>query len=168
MLPVIPGVSIPLADAYSGSFNGNPPPNTYVFGQQFLSNVANGGVNTFLTINFTSPQAAVGAYLVETDSRVSTVISTVYNANQQVEESVTTPLAGVDAPVSRLPFVGFSEAQGISSIVFSFPPPVFPNTQGGFFGVDNVVYGAVPEPNSIGFAVCALALGRRKHRTHCK
>jgi hypothetical protein len=155
-LPNIPGLSFGLApqDAGDATF-ANIRVNT--FGNQFFGNLSGSFTEgySYLAIAFSTPQPAVGAYILKQFSgQPTSLISTVYDSHGAPIESATTPFAAFDVPASQLPFVGLYEPSGISKIVWSFP-----TGQAGYYGVDNVIYGsAVPEPPSLFLALCAIAM----------
>jgi hypothetical protein len=169
-LPSVSGVTF-LSDfsTYGGDATAAPgSANEFVFGRQYYGNLSGTGpeLYTFLGIAFSTPQSAAGAYLVDANGP-SSIICTVYDSGGVIEESASTQLAPYLSPPSQLPFIAFSEPQGISKIVFSYP-----TDRPGFFGIDNLVYGAVvPEPASAasaGFSATCLffvTCGRRRRKS---
>jgi hypothetical protein len=151
-LPTVSGVSFDPGpqDAGDATFVGS---NFHAFGNQYFGNLHVGSNYTYLAIAFSTPQPAVGAFLLRaSNGPLTSLISTVFGPNGQPIDSTTTPLAAFGAPSSQLPFVGYYQPAGISEIEWSYP-----TGQASFFGVDSVVFGAaVPEPDSA--LLCAIGL----------
>jgi hypothetical protein len=155
-LPTVPGVIFNPGqqDGGDATFANS---RLHTFGNQYFGDLDGGdflNAQSYLAISFSTPQPAVGAYLIKASSigSLTSLISTVYGINGQPIKSVTTPLAPFDAPTSQLPFVGFYEPAGISEIEWSYPAG-----HAGGFGVDNVVYGTVvPEPGNILLSVIGV------------
>jgi len=164
-LPNIPGVQFPFSAIIGGSgFGGVAPTVTNgLFGRQVYGNLLYPGGYSDLAITFSSPQEAVGAYAGKagdsTNKMASSLQVRVFDASNNLLDSTTLVLNPVigGKPFS---FVGFYEPAGISRIEW-----LGGNT--GFFGVDNVTYGAAtPEPTSLtiaGLGIALLLSRRRKH-----
>jgi hypothetical protein len=163
-LPSVAGVGFP--DNFNGNtgFGGDATFQTDLFGSQLYGNLVSSKYSD-LAITFATPVAAVGAYAGKqhgfTGVAPASLEVRVLDAANNVLESTTLTLNPTPGgrPAS---FVGFSEPGGISRVEWL-------GNNGGFFGVDNVVYGAVaPEPSclaaTIGFACCTLLVARRRER----
>ena len=156
-LPVVPGVTFPDTSTLgSGPLLGGVAEFTY--NHQFFGNQEYGNLSTFrgytsLEVDFAGPVAGAGAYLqgIFNSTGYATAVTTmVYGLDGSLLDQRTTqiPFSFTSKPT----FVGFTEAAGISRIVW------VPNN--GFFAVDNVTYSAaVPEPGSSTLLAIAAALG---------
>jgi|CXWL01.1.fsa_nt_gi hypothetical protein len=171
-IPLIPGVrflfeSIPGApDWFAGvptrvgsGFLYGPPFDAQAYGNLVAS--TNPLSFSHMAIEFTTPQRTVGAWVgsipnfLETSTTVLTV--RVRDAGGLLLDQLTVPVP----PLGEAPsFVGFHDEAGIARIEWL-------NDSGGFFGVDNVLYGAPASdcvatleiPTASRWAMALLALG---------
>jgi len=122
-LPGVPGVNFSGGDATFG---------TYGFGNQYFGNL-NG--STYLDVYFASPQQAVGAYMVDDEyyGGVTGVTEVIYDQSNNVIETVSESFP----PWGSMPrFIGLGEPTAqIYRAEWQY-------IGSGYFGVDNVTYGA--------------------------
>jgi len=115
-------------------------------------------VSTDLTVNFTTPVSAFGVDLLNYELFPSTYNVTVYGAD---DATVIGSLLGIAFPSAVTPrFFGFENASGIGG---------FRVDQTAGFGpvIDNLEFGAVPEPGSmllLGTGLAAVARRVRRQR----
>jgi len=159
-LPNIPGVGFPF-NLGSPFFGGDATFQNKLFGSQLYGNLSGPLGYSDLAITFATPVHAVGAFAgkIFATSPASLQVR-VLSAASNVLESTTLTLN--PTPSSKpASFVGFSELGGINRMEW-----LGNNVE--FFGVDNVVYGAVaPEPSCIAMTAllgASLVLARRRER----
>lgn len=184
--PIVPGVrflfeSIPGAPNWfagvptrvGGGFLYGPPFDRQAYGNLVAS--TNPLSWSHMAIVFTTPQRAVGAFVgsipnfLDTSSTQLTVRVRAAAGTLLEEQTVAVPQLG-EPPV----FVGFHNEAGIARIEWR-------NDSGGFFAVDNVLYGApasdcpatleIPTASGwglllLGLGLAALALQRLKPQDH--
>lgn len=160
-LPNVPGVTF--LGGFNGAtgFGGVALFTQDLIGSQAFSNLESVGYSD-LGLSFSTAQPAVGAYVGHVNSSgpnqlTVKVYGDVNGTNLLEQDVVTLPPVGQHSYT----WLGFARPEGIRRIEW------LGNNQ-GFFGVDNVTYGAanVPEPAAIGGigAIGGLLLSRRRAR----
>ena len=127
-LPGVPGVQFSGGVA-SFYWPSTPPP---IFGGQYFGNLSG---PTYLDIYFDQPQQAVGAYLVGANpfNGISGVIQVAYDQSNNIIEMEPQIGATWGSPPVFL---------GIGEPTAQIYRVEWRNVGGGYFGVDNVIYGA--------------------------
>jgi hypothetical protein len=158
-LPSIDGVTFVREGTQNDAdwFGGLSTVGAAMFGAQFYGNQSNLELDRFssLAIAFEQPQPAVGAWISQMpelpnapDTTPEFLTVTVLDAEDAVLASRVVELP----PLASPSFFGFASEVGIARIEWR-PGPA------GFFGVDDVRYGAiVPEPNTALLVANGLAL----------
>jgi hypothetical protein len=130
------------------------------FGQEGYANLLNGKF-TDLGISFDTPVQAVGGWAGKGTNYLNTspasIDMLVYSASDTLLETISVTLPNTfNVPT----FVGVTRSEKIARVEWRC-------SNGGFFAIDNVMYGnAVPEPSSLvlvgAAAVAMLTLARRR------
>jgi hypothetical protein len=134
--------------------NGTSQANTSLFGNRAYINqqLTSSQQFTDLAITFVTPVAAAGAWVSQVTNFLNrspaSLTAMVYDSQHNLLDAMTfaNPAAAA-APV----FVGFAFAEGVARIEFQ-------GGNAGFFGIDNVTFGAysVPEPGALPLAVVSF------------
>lgn len=144
-LPSIPGISFPREGIINspGWFSSTSSFNSTFFGDKVFANLVSRRYSD-IAIEFLDPVQAVGGWLGQIDSggggNPETITFSIFGIAGLLDEIIVDlPTIGFETPV----FVGLSSDIGITRVEWR-------NQNTGFFGVDNVIYGAVsvPEPST--------------------
>ncbi len=160
-LPSVPGVTFPSTSPlmlpwFGGSaLFGSPA----LFGAQSYTNLSS-LTHSDLAIVLDSPAPAVGAWVgqnVGTATDVATMLTVaVFDASDVLLEQVTVALPPKTQPGF---FVGFARSEGIARVEWQGG-----NT--GFFSVDDITFGVIPEPSTALLLAGGLALVALRRRQH--
>lgn len=154
-LPVIPGVTFPQEGPINGPgwFASTTSFTNTFFGNKVFANLVSSAFSD-LAIEFATPVQAVGGWVGQLRNFLTanpeTITFSIFGANGLLEEvEVLLPVLGFSTPA----FVGLRSDAGITRVEWR-------NGNTGFFGVDNVIYGAaaVPEPQTWLLTLAGLGL----------
>lgn len=157
LLPVVPGVSFP--DTTAPLFRGNSLfGSPALFGAQSYTNFSISETFSDLAIVLDTSAQAMGAWVgqnVGSSTSIATSITvSVFDESSNLLEQIAVVLPARGQPGL---FVGFASSAGIARMEWR-------GSNTGFFSVDNITFGPIPEPSSalmIGLGLAALGARRR-------